>query len=151
MLCSLLNDWNCFWNKYCNLPFLVICFSLIPLLIFLALIWYLKAKIGQRMSLRYKKMINYQIKGLYKRICYKTTFLSFSFLIDYCISVFFSFFSRYFEKLIRFHWQAYIVYKNRENLKILTEIFCQNFIVSNVISVFLEHLKPKIFFFSQPW
>ena len=52
VLCSLLNDWNYFWNKYCNLPFLaievrsylpllslvkvldfsIICFEVIPLI-----------------------------------------------------------------------------------------------------------------------
>ena len=31
-------------------------------------------------------------------------------------------------------------------MKILTEIFCQKLIVSNVISAFLGHLKPKIFY-----
>ena len=56
-----------------------------------------------------------------------------------------------FEKLIRFHWQAFIVYKNGENLKMLIEIFCQKLIVSNVILAFLDQLKPRIFFFGQPW
>ena len=56
-----------------------------------------------------------------------------------------------FEKLIRFHWQAFIAYKNRENLKMLIEIFCQKLIVSNVILAFLGHLKPKSFFVGQPW
>ena len=46
---------------------------------------------------------------------------------------------------IRFHWKAFIVYKNAENLKILTEIFRKKLIVSNVILTFLHHLKPKIF------
>ena len=32
--------------------------------------------------------------------------------------------------------------------KILIEILRQKFIVSNVILAFLDHLKPKIFFFS---
>ena len=49
------------------------------------------------------------------------------------------------EKLIRFHPQAFITYKNGENLKILKEIFCQKLIVSNVTSAFLDHLTPKIF------
>ena len=31
-------------------------------------------------------------------------------------------------------------------MKILIEIFCQKLVVSNIISVFLDHLKPKIFF-----
>ena len=55
-----------FWNKYCNLSFLAICHSQLPLLRFLASSWYQKAKIGLQMSLRSKKMINYHIKGLYK-------------------------------------------------------------------------------------
>ena len=52
---------------------------------------------------------------------------------------------------IRFHWQAFTVYKNGENLKMLIEIFCQKVIVSNVILAFLDHLKPKIFFVGQLW
>ena len=52
---------------------------------------------------------------------------------------------------IRFHWQAFIVYKNGENLKIMTEIFRQKLIVSNVILAFLGHLKHKIFFVGQQW
>ena len=75
------------------------------------------------------------------------------FLIDCCISVFFYFLiktSVNLKKLIQFHRQVFIVYKNGENLKILIEIFCQEIIVSNVIFAFLEHLKPKIFFVGQP-
>ena len=56
-----------------------------------------------------------------------------------------------FQKLIRFHRQAFIIYKNGENLKILIEIFVQEVIASNVILAFLDHLKSKIFFVSQPW
>ena len=56
-----------------------------------------------------------------------------------------------FEKLIGLHRQAFIVYKNGENLKILIEIFRQKHIVTNTILAFLGHLKPKIFFVSQPW
>ena len=33
----------------------------------------------------------------------------------------------------------------------LIEIFCQKPIVSNFILAFLDHLKPKMFFVSQPW
>ena len=33
----------------------------------------------------------------------------------------------------------------------LTEIFCQKLIVSDVILAFLDHLKPKIFYVGQPW
>ena len=86
-------------------------------------------------------------------------FLSFSLLIDCCVSVFSLFLSKHlqvlknwfsnFEK--RFHWQAFIVYKTGENLKILMEIFYQKLMVFNVILAFLDHLKPKIFFVGEPW
>ena len=33
----------------------------------------------------------------------------------------------------------------------LTEIFCQKLIVSNVILVFLDHPKPKVFFKRHPF
>ena len=36
-------------------------------------------------------------------------------------------------------------------MKILIEIFCQKLVVSNIISAFLDHLKPKVFFAGQPW
>ena len=42
---------------------------------------------------------------------------------------------------IKFHWQAFIVYKNEKNLKILKEIFRQKLIVAKVILAFLNHLK----------
>ena len=80
------------------------------------------------------------------------TFLNFYFLIDCCISVFslsLSMHLQILEKLIRFHWQAFIVYKNGENLKMLIETFCQKLIVYNFILAFLDHLKPKIFFVGQ--
>ena len=94
-------------------------------------------------------MINYHIKGLYKTTCYKTksNFSQFFFSHWLLHKCFFSFLIKAFanfEKLIRFHWQAFIVYKNGENLKMLIEIFCQKLIVSNVILAFLDHLKPKI-------
>ena len=56
------------------------------------------------------------------------TFLSFSFLIDCRISAFFSFLIKAFADFerLRFNRQAFIVYKNGENLKILIKIFCQN-------------------------
>ena len=81
------------------------------------------------------------------------TFLSF-FLIHCYINGFFSFLIKpfpNFEKLIRFHWQAFIVYKNGENLKMLIEIFCRKLIVCNIILAFLDHLTPKVFFAGQPW
>ena len=92
----------------------------------------------------------------YKTTCYKTmsnfSQLLFShWLLHKC---FFSFLTKAFanfEKLIRFHWQAFIVYKNGENLKMLIEVFCQKLIASNVILAFLDHLKHKIFFAGQPW
>ena len=108
------------------------------------------------MSLQNKKMINYHIKGLYKTTCYKTksNFSQFFFFYRLLHKCFFSFLIKAFanfEKLIRFHWQAFIVYKNGENLKILIEIFCQKHIVSDIILAFLNYLKPKIFFVGQPW
>ena len=135
--------------------FLAICCSLLLLFIFLAS-WYQKANNGLWMSLQSKKMINYHIRGLYKIACYKTkfNFSQFSFSDWLLHKCFFSFFIRVFanfEKMIRFHWQALIVYKNGENLKIQIEIFCQELIVSNVILAFLDHLKSKIFFVDQPW
>ena len=33
----------------------------------------------------------------------------------------------------------------------LKEMFCQKLVVSNVILVFLDYLKPNIFFVGQPW
>ena len=87
VLYSLLNDWNCFWNKYCNLPFLAFCGPLLPLLIFLLSSWYQKAKIGLWMSLQNKKMVII-LKDFIKQPVIKQSprFLSFSFLIDCCIS-----------------------------------------------------------------
>ena len=55
MLCPLLNDWNYFWNKYCNLLFLVICVILKS-----------KSKNWTENELAKQKMINYHIKRLYK-------------------------------------------------------------------------------------
>ena len=63
-----------------------------------------------------KNMINFQIKGLYK------TSSQFSFSHDCCI---FSFPIRgfvNFEILTIFRWQAFITYKNGQNLKIKTNI-----------------------------
>ena len=136
------------------MPFPAIRRPLLPLLIFLASSWYEKAKIGLRIGL--EKMINYHVKRLCKTTYNKTKskFLSFFFshwllhkcLFSFLIKVFVNF-----EKLIRFHWEAVTVYKNWENLKMLIEIFCQKLIVSNVILVFLDHLKPKTFSVDQPW
>ena len=121
VLCSLLNDWNYFWNKYCNLPFLAICRSLLPFLIFLALFWYQKAKIWLQMSLQNKKN-DYHIKGLYKTTCHKkkSNFCQFFFSHWLLHNCFFSFLIKAFasfEKLIRFYWQAFIAHKNGKNSK----------------------------------
>ena len=156
MLCSLINDWNYVLNKYCNLPFLAICRSLLPLFIFLVLPWYQKAKIGLRMSLRNKKMINYHIKGLYKTTCFKikSNFSEFFFSHWLLHKCFFSFLIKAFtnfEKLIRFHGEAFIVFKNGEISKMRIEIFCQKFTVSSVILAFLDRLNPKIFLVVQTW
>ena len=52
------------------------------------------------------------------------TFLSFSFLIDCCMSAFYFFIKAFvnFRKLLRYYQQAFILYKNGENLKVLKEI-----------------------------
>ena len=102
------------------------------------------------MSLRNKKMINYHIKGLYKTTCYKTksNFSQFFFFYRLLHKCFFSFLIKAFanfEKLIRFHWQAFILCKNGENFKMPIEIFCQKLIISNVNLAFLDHLKPNFF------
>ena len=55
VLRPLLNDWNYFWNKYDNLPFLGIRCSQFPILIFRALSWYQKAEITLWTSLQNKK------------------------------------------------------------------------------------------------
>ena len=74
-LCSLLSNWKYFKNKYCNLPFLAICRSQFPLLIFLASSWFQRAKIALQMRMRNKKnMINYPFKGLCKTINYRTKY-----------------------------------------------------------------------------
>ena len=138
VLCSLLNDWNYFWNKYCNFAFLAICCSLFPLSIFLPSSWYQKAKTGLWMSLRNKKMINYHIKGVHKLTCYKTkaNFSQFFFSDWLLHKCFFSFLIKAFanfEKLIRYHWQDFIVYQYGVNFEMLIEIFCPKLVVFNVI------------------
>ena len=74
-------------------------------------------------------------------------FLSFSFLVDSCMS-FFPFLS--FSKS-EFYRQAFIVNKNGDNWKLLIEMFGQKLIGSNVILLFLHYLKPKFFFVIQSW
>ena len=101
-------------------------------------------------------MINYHIKGLDKITCYKTesnfsrVFFS-HWLLHKCFFLFLIKAFVNFEKLIRFHWLAFTVYKNGDNLKMLIEIFCQKLLVSNVILAFLDYLKSKDFFVGQPW
>ena len=111
-----------------------------------------KSKNWAANELAKQKMNNYHVKGLYKTTCYKTksNFSQFFFFYRLLHKCFFSFLIKAFanfEKLIRFHWQA----KNGENLKKLIEIFCQKLIASNIILVFLDHLKTKTFFVGQPW
>ena len=139
------------------MPFQAICRSQLPLLIiFLRHPDIKKQKSGCKWALRNKKMINYHIKGLYKTTCYKTKSNLSQFFFSHWLlhKCFFSFLSNAFanfEKLIRFHPQTLIVYKNGEDLKIPIEIFCQKLIVSDVILAFIDHLKPNIFFIGQPW
>ena len=84
-LCSLLNDWNYFWNKYCNLPFVAICCFLLCLLIFfLRHPDIKKQKLGCEWACERKKWLIIILKDFKKQ----PTFLSFSFLIDCRISVF---------------------------------------------------------------
>ena len=90
-------------------------------------------------------------KGLYK---IKSNFSQFLFSHWLLYECFFSFFIKAFvdfQKLMRFHRQAFIRYKNGDNLKILKEVLRQKrYYISNVILAFLDHLKPKAFFFVQP-
>ena len=101
---SILLDWNYFWYKCCNLPFLAICCSQFPLLIFLASSWFQKSKIAPQMSLlNKKKWLILILKGFIKQ----SVFYSVFFLSDFCISVFFLLPYQSvckFEKLKRFHW-----------------------------------------------
>ena len=100
-----------------------------------------------------ERIINCYLKGIYKITCYKTNISQSFFFSLTAVWVFFLFPYEFvnFEKLIRFYWQAFIIYKNGENLKILKEIFRQKFIISNLILAFLDHPKPKIFFLGQLW
>ena len=102
--------------------------------------WYLlspryqKAKIVLQMNFQNKKWLSYNtIKQPAMKLSLTfSQFFSSHWLLQKC---FFSFLIKAFanfEKLIRFHWQAFIVYKNGDNLKILIEIFCQ-VIVSSAI------------------
>ena len=123
-----------FWNKYCDLSFLAILCSQFLLLIFFALSWYQKTKVTLWRTLRNKKKSCEQKDLLKKKSVIKQPVTKQS-------PIFLSFFSHWllyeryfsflikafvdFEKLINFHRQAFIVYKNGEKLKILKEIFRQ--------------------------
>ena len=79
------------------------------------------------MSLQNKELAFINIKGLYKTTCYKAkSFISFSFLIDFCISAFsLSLSFANFRKIDKISLASFLfAHKNGENLKILIEIFC---------------------------
>ena len=120
VLCSLLNDWNYLWTKYCKLPFLAICRSQFPLFDIYCTILIAKSENCAANELEKKKSLII-LKGFIKQPVIKQSpfFLSFSFLIYPCMSVFFSFLIKSFVnfgKLIRFHriWQ----WKKIENTEI---------------------------------
>ena len=50
-----------------------------------------------------------------------------------------------------YHHQDFIICKNGQSSKMLIEVILQKRIVSNFILALLEHMKPRIFFVSQPW
>ena len=137
MLCSLLNNWNYFWNKYFSLLFPAICRSQLPLLVFLASSWYQKANYGYEWACKIKKWLIIILKGFIKQSVIKQslTFLSFcshwllhkSLLSSLIKAV------ANFVKMIRFRRQPFIVHKNGENLKILIEKSYQKRIISSVI------------------
>ena len=95
---------------------------------------------------------DYDFKGLYKTTWYKTKSIFFQFsyphwLIYECL---FSFLIKALinsKKLIRFYHQAFIICKNRENLKILIEIFPQKLIVPKKSFGFIP---SKTYFFFHP-
>ena len=81
VLCSLLNSRNYFWNEYFNLPFLDICRIQFLLLTSFVSSWYRKAEIALWMSLRNKKMINYEKRFIKQPVIKQSsTFLRVSFL-----------------------------------------------------------------------
>ena len=135
VLRSLQTDWNYFWNKCCNLLFLAICCSRFPLLIILTSSWHekTKTKIALWTSLRNKKIlwtkrlikgkvVNCHFQGLHK-ITFEMkqipSFFSFSSLIDCCMTTFPLFWLTAFvnfEKLIKFHMPAFIIYRKIEKI-----------------------------------
>ena len=140
MLRLLLKIWNYSSDKSFNLPFLAICHSQFPFLIFLVSSWYKKAKIALWTSFRKNKnLVNKEtiwrkkdchFKGIYE---IKSTFSRANVFPLSLLKAFVKF-----EKLIRFHHQVFIIPTNGENLKTLIEIFRQK-------------LKPKMFLVAQPW
>ena len=86
VLCSSLNDWNYFWNKYYNLSFLAICLSQYSLLIFLTSSYIEKQKLYCEWACKIKNWLTTIIKCFVKQ--QSPPFLSFSFLIDWCMSIF---------------------------------------------------------------
>ena len=98
------------------------------------------------MSLRNKN--NHHIKGVYKTNCYKTKSKFFqSFFSHWLLRKCFFFFLikafANFEKLIRFYWQAFIVYKNGENFKTLIENFAKNLWFLTLFWPFQTIWNPK--------
>ena len=87
-------------------------------------------KLGCKWACKTKKLTTI-LKNFVKQpvITQSPTFLSFSFFIDCCIIVFFSFLikaSANFKKLVRFDWQDFIVYKNGENFYCWWKYFAKN-------------------------
>ena len=77
-------------------------------------------------------MINYHFIGLYKNNLLQSKVQLLSVFLFSLTAV----------RLFSLSYQSV---NNRENLKILMQIFRQKFLVSKVISAFLNHLKPKNF------
>ena len=114
-----------FWNRYCNLPFPaprsdISCVILIS-----------KSKYWAANELAKQKMINYRIKGLYKKTCCKAkSNFSQSFFSHWLLHKCFIFFLiktfANFEKMIRFHWQASLHTKMEKIWKCWWKYFAKN-------------------------
>ena len=125
------------------MSFLAICRTL-PLLIFLAPD-IKKQKLDCEWASETKKWLIIILKNFIKQPLIKQYQL-FSVFFSHRLlhKCFFSFLIKAlanFEKMIRFHWQAFIVYINRVYLKMLIQLFCRKLIVSNLTLAFLDHLK----------
>ena len=141
--------------------FLAICRSQFPLSIILASSWHQKTKLALWTSWWNKKQ-SFELKDLLKKkwlieekiTCYikqSPNFLSFSFLIDYCMSIFFSFLIKAYvnlEKMINFVGKFSLKWRKLENTE---GNVSPKTLVSNVLLAFLDQWKPKIFFVGQPW